>query len=357
MKLQQCYLYDTLRCLPRRSSLFAHTSFYTLHRALFTTKPTSSQASFQPTPLNTLEDASVNYFRETSFVPEQPAVFPRQHFRHNLPAFERWFRPPSASTAAQLNTEYLAQHGANAFVPLELTQSQPAAPTTDSPTQPDNLTFRQFHAPLSLFLEWMRTAETQPQSARLYLAQCQLTDLPPALRDDFPTPDIVRLAGKGDVYDTNVWIGCPPTYTPLHRDPNPNLFVQLAGQKVVRLLPPSDGQTLFATVRRQLGQSGGREAAAFRGEEMMQGRERELLEQAVWGDGPADSGPRYQGYEARLEAGDGMFIPKGWWHSIKGVGDGVTASVSVCCLVGLTSLLTDNAGQLVVPIASLNISD
>ncbi|KAL5363961.1 hypothetical protein BJX96DRAFT_156506 [Aspergillus floccosus] len=328
MKLQQCCPYNSLRCLPRRSSLFPHTSLSTLQRAQFTAKLTHSLASFQPTPLKPLEDDSVDHFREVSFIPEQPALFPRERFRHNLPAFERWFRPSSAPTAAQLNTEYLAQHGASAFVPLELTQSQAATPNTHSPVQPDNLTFRQFHAPLSLFLEWMRTAETQPQSTRLYLAQCQLTDLPPALRDDFPTPDLVLQAGKGDVYDTNVWIGCPPTYTPLHRDPNPNLFVQLAGQKVVRLLPPSDGQMLFATVKRQLGQSGGREAAAFRGEEMMQGRERELLEQAVWGDGPADSGQRYHGYEARLEASDGMFIPKGWWHSIKGVGEGVTASVN-----------------------------
>jgi hypothetical protein len=35
-------------------------------------------------------------------------------------------------------------------------------------------------------------------------------------------------------------IGHPPTYTPLHRDPNPNIFVQLAGEKVVRLLAPTD---------------------------------------------------------------------------------------------------------------------
>jgi hypothetical protein len=234
-----------------------------------------------------------------------------------------------------LNLEYLQKHAADAFVPLELTElavSSPPAKDNGKLSHQDGATdvvsFRQFHGPLTLFLEWMRTAETSPQSTRLYLAQCQLLDLPQVLRDDFPTPDIVAKAGKGDVYDTNVWIGRPPTYTPLHRDPNPNLFVQLAGQKVVRLLAPSDGQALFSSIRRQLGKSGGKDAAAMRGEEMMQGQERALLDERVWG-GSASAGPEGSGYEAHLEAGDGLFIPKGWWHSIKGVGEGVTASVSV----------------------------
>jgi hypothetical protein len=175
----------------------------------------------------------------------------------------------------------------------------------------------------------MRTAETTLQSSRLYLAQCQLLDLPAVLREDFPIPELVARAGKGDVYDTNVWIGHPPTYTPLHRDPNPNLFVQLAGEKVVRLLAPADGQAVFGAVRRELGKSGGREAAAFRGEEMMQGEERMLLDKMVW-ESPVSAGSDAGvGFEARLGVGDGLFIPKGWWHSIKGVGEGVTGSVSI----------------------------
>ncbi|KAB8201170.1 hypothetical protein BDV34DRAFT_203316 [Aspergillus parasiticus] len=274
-------------------------------------------------PLKILDDASIENFRKEHFIPELPIVLPRRHFR-DLPAFGRWFQSsPSEPNASRLNTAYLEQHGADALVPLELTQPS---------TEPDNddISFRQFHAPLSLFLEWMRTAEEQPQSIRLYLAQCQLSDLPQTLRGDFATPELVSQAGNGDVYDTNVWIGYPPTYTPLHRDPNPNLFVQLAGRKVVRLIGPDDGQVLFASVRRQLGRSGNREAAVFRGSEMMQGRERTLLEKEVWDEGldTASSERKYVGYEAQLEAGDGMFIPKGWWHSIKGVGNGVTASVS-----------------------------
>ncbi|RAL05713.1 putative JmjC domain protein [Aspergillus ibericus CBS 121593] len=325
MKLQQCMRYNNRvwHRLPSVALQFLSPS-QPRQRRCFT-----SQGEFSTTPrqyraLETLDNADINHFRTTYFAPERPIILPRRSFCE-FPAFERWFEPaPTDPNVCRLNTAYLGQHGAGAFVPLELTQS---SSDDTGKTGADGLTFRQFHAPLSLFLDWIRTAETlETQSTRLYLAQCQLLDLPQVLRDDFPTPELVARAGKGDVYDTNVWIGYPPTYTPLHRDPNPNLFVQLAGQKVVRLLSPEDGQKIFGAVRRRLGRSGGREAAAIRGEEMMQGQERAPLEQAVWDD--ATAVPGLEGYEACLEAGDGMFIPRGWWHSIKGVGTGVTASVN-----------------------------
>lgn len=286
-------------------------------------------------PLDILENATLDTFQQRCFLPEQPAILPRSAF-NDLPALKNWFKraspestPGTPNSVTSLNVEYLHKHGADAFVPLELTESTSTDESGSDGGTTEMHSFRQFHAPLTLFLDWMRTAETTPQSTRLYLAQCQLLDLPPVLREDFPTPELVARAGKGDVYDTNVWIGHPPTYTPLHRDPNPNLFVQLVGEKVVRLLAPADGQAIFGAVRRQMGKSGSREAAAFRGEEMMQGRERALLDEMVWGTPVSAGSDAGVGFEACLGAGDGLFIPKGWWHSIKGVGGGVTASVSM----------------------------
>ncbi|KAL2832356.1 hypothetical protein BJY01DRAFT_225934 [Aspergillus pseudoustus] len=299
-----------------------------LANALPRFSPLRQYGSARYKPLEVLHDDSISTFRERSFKPERPIILPRRLFR-DIPAYDRWFCQSSTEpNASQLNVEYLSHQGADALVPLELTQSQSQALEGNEP----ELSFRKFHAPLSLLLQWIRDAESQSQSTptRLYLAQCQLLDLPETLRNDFPTPKLVSESGKGDVYDTNIWIGYPPTYTPLHRDPNPNLFVQLAGRKVVRLLAPQDGQAVFARVRRQLGKSGGREAAVFRGEEMMQGKERALLERGVWGDIDSKTGEGEEpgGFEAELEAGDGLFIPKGWWHSIKGVGSNVTASVN-----------------------------
>jgi hypothetical protein len=128
-------------------------------------------------------------------------------------------------------------------------------------------------------------------------------------------------AGKGDIYDANIWMGIPPTYTPLHRDPNPNLFVQLASSKLVRLFKPDTGGAIFRNVQQKI-QS--RASATLRGNEMMEGPQRVALEDAVW-----NRPESIEGYEVVVRPGDALFIPQGWWHSIKSIGADVTASVRI----------------------------
>jgi hypothetical protein len=155
------------------------------------------------------------------------------------------------------------------------------------------------------------------------LAQAPIGDLPSGLQKDVPTPDLVLTAGKGDLYDSSIWLGHAPTYTPLHRDPNPNLFVQLAGRKVVRLFEPSIGRAILASIHEKLGSIG---SASIRGEEMMQGAEKEALLKAVW-----SSNAPYTSLcsQAELGPGDALYIPQGWWHSVRGIGSGMTGSVGL----------------------------
>lgn len=279
-------------------------------------------------PLETLSDISTEEFQEKCFKPERPAVLHSPALRA-LPARQKWFAPatPASSSSFRLNYDYFEPY-ADTSVPLELSY------TDNAQSEEDDNGFNRFQAPLWTFLNWTRSSSSS-SPFRLYLAQCQLTNLSHQLQTDLPTPEIVAKAGKGDIYDTNIWLGLPPTYTPLHQDPNPNFFVQLVGTKHVRLLPPDAGLKLFARVRGQLGKEAGRGAAVFRGEEMMQGDEKRLLERAIWMDNsssPSSKGDGeegvFAGYEAVLNGGDALFIPKGWWHSIKGVGEGITASVS-----------------------------
>jgi hypothetical protein len=159
-------------------------------------------------------------------------------------------------------------------------------------------------------------------STKIYLAQASIGNLPSRLQGDVPTPGLVLTAGKGDLYDSSIWLGLAPTYTPLHRDPNPNLFVQLAGQKVVRLFEPSVGRAILASVHEQIGSTG---SATIRGEEMMQGAEGKALLEAVWS---SDAPYARQCSQADLGPGDALYIPKGWWHSVRGIGSDMTGSVS-----------------------------
>ncbi|KAH6615040.1 hypothetical protein C7974DRAFT_319634 [Boeremia exigua] len=239
------------------------------------------------------------------FDANQPAIF-RKGFS-DLPAISRWLTPGAAADSCDLDMSYLEQHGAST-VPLELTRSTPDEPAT----------FERFEAPLSLLLAHMAGPPTP--DLRIYLAQYSLADLPAPLQADLPTPGILARLGRGDIYASSLWMGRAPTRTPLHRDPNPNLFVQLAGQKVVRLMKPDVGRGVYERARLKAG-GGGR--ANMRGEEMMVGAEMQTLEEAVW-DGQEEI---IEGVEAQLSPGDGLYIPLGWWHAVRGTGAGANASV------------------------------
>ncbi|KAI0407304.1 hypothetical protein F4802DRAFT_49604 [Xylaria palmicola] len=177
--------------------------------------------------------------------------------------------------------------------------------------------FLHFDGPLSLMIQASRYNEgTECLSRRikqLYIAQSDIRSLPPPLAEDLPVPELVPRVGKGDIYGSSVWLGLQPTYTPLHRDPNPNLFCQLVGSKAVRLLRPGAGQSVFQDVRRRLGAAGN---SRFRGPEMMDGPERDGLHHAVWVHPDTPKGI----WQATLGPGDALFIPQGWWHSVRSVG-------------------------------------
>jgi hypothetical protein len=299
------------------------------------------------------DDVDLNEFRQRAFIPEKPVFMTSSkggssaNKNISIPAATKWFSPttkhegsgPSRSARNLiLAQEYLTSFS-DTFLRYELTitheafqeyinrltqqQTPPSLILTQylervfEPSDRDR-TFYIFDAPLRLFL--YANHPTIPPLPHLYIAQAQIADLPRQLRDDLPTPKIVREAGKGDVYDANIWMGTPPTYTPLHRDPNPNLFVQLAGEKCVRIFAPNVGQAIYRKVQQKLGAGG---SGRIRGMEMMEGQERELLDQYVWGENVEE-----EGLEAIVGSGDSLFIPKGWWHSIKSVGTGITASVN-----------------------------
>ncbi|KAF6823299.1 JmjC domain-containing protein [Colletotrichum musicola] len=295
------------------------------------------------------ESVDVQEFRRSAFQAEKPLVLRRpgnligQSF---LPAASKWFKrdevlqlPDPHQSQSATFAPYMYRFAHHIF-PYELMSPQFSEDTesvVDTTSQfltwlasdPDPLgavlagivhaasppsalepRFSSFGAPLLLLLKATEFNRLRERNVRqLYIAQAQLPDLPQQLQDDLPVPRIVREAGKGDIYNSSIWLGLEPTYTPLHRDPNPNLFCQLLGHKVVRLLPPSSGDHLYRRVQMQIRESGN---SRIRTSGMMEGRERVVMNTAVWGaEIPEDI------IEARLSPGDALYIPTGWWHSVK----------------------------------------
>jgi hypothetical protein len=278
----------------------------------------------------------VEQFRGKAFEPALPHTLPRCAAA-DLPATSLWFThdsdlfsgiatPNTGPVASELKLDFWRQYEGE-VVPLELrwTDEQPR--------------FERKMLPLKVLLDQgssVTNDSSSPSTTKrsVYLAQCSLSSLPAALHDALPVPPLLRV-GKGDIYDSSLWMGRPPTFTPLHRDPNPNMFVQLAGHKVIRLLPPNVGELAFQLVQQAAHVESN---SRFRGSEMMVGRESKILEDGIWGaENERDVSPvveditsvvRRYGQEATLNTGEGLFIPKGWWHSVRGFGKGINASVN-----------------------------
>lgn len=268
--------------------------------------------------VNVMHNGTVETFRKEAFAPSIPATLPKSHYQ-DFPAIWRWFlmSKDDPNTVA-LNHEYLNQFG-NAIVAQEYSW----LPESSQDTAAIGSFFSRQELPFCNFLRWATDLGTKTKF-RIYVAQTSVSALPSKMRDDLPVPNIVTQAGRGDIYDASIWIGISPTYTPLHHDPNPNILVQLAGHKIVRLLPPDAGSDLFAEVQKLRGTG----SSKFMGEEMMMGEEGCLFNDLIWHDKFNINKSSLSGFEARLAQGDGLFIPKGWWHSVRGVGEGITASVS-----------------------------
>jgi hypothetical protein len=209
----------------------------------------------------------------------------------------------SPSGKPQLNLASFSSLPSDPLVPLEHTNTLEG-------------TFSRLEVPLSLYLSYLNNPPPSLPGT-LYLAQFQP---PSALLDSIPLPSFLSAdSTKYRHTHSSIWLGLTPTTTPLHRDPDSNILYQLAGCKTVRLCAPSVGEHVLDLVR--CGQREGK----MRGEEMMrpgEDGERDVLEAAVWEDDPGDDFAflRAEGgtCEAELTRGDALYIPKGWWHAVRG---------------------------------------
>lgn len=274
--------------------------------------------------------------------------FPPSYFISKLPILESIF--PSDDV---LNTQRLLESlkNPNAMVTIETnsptgSSSNSNAGTTGTLGATAATQFTRRDIPFSLLLTLLSLPASSPilqqlppSALEFYLPQLPLLTIFPELQSLLePAPALITTPpARGVVDAVGFWLGPRTTQssTPLHTDPNWNVFLQLAGKKRVRLWDPEVGGELVAAVDEVTGWRWSRGGLK---EKEMEGRGREVMDWAVWGNGGRDGAMksveksipieavrekmgrcRDEGFEVELERGDAMFIPRGWWHAVRSV--------------------------------------
>lgn len=134
----------------------------------------------------------------------------------------------------------------------------------------------------------------------LYLAQHDIFGQIPELLSDFDDPVFVELGE--DIVIKNIWFGPPGTKTPLHNDPQDNIFAQVVGAKRFFFVDPKNSAKL--PIKTELSSS--HNTSDFDISDL-------------------NCILPYEVYVTDVSPGDLLFIPRGWWHLVIGL----TPSVSI----------------------------
>jgi lysine-specific demethylase 8 len=105
------------------------------------------------------------------------------------------------------------------------------------------------------------------------------------------------------------WIGPAGTYTGLHYDIAPNLFAQFYGEKEFTLYPPEQTPFLYPATKYDIGS---------------------VLSEVDARSPDMSAHPLFahaNGVKVRVEAGQVLYTPAGWWHDVLGL----ETSISISC--------------------------
>ncbi|EKM55939.1 uncharacterized protein PHACADRAFT_144885 [Phanerochaete carnosa HHB-10118-sp] len=167
----------------------------------------------------------------------------------------------------------------------------------------------------------------------LYLAQHNLFNQFPALRDDIVIPDYAYAAPRPpadypdyrpppneDQLVINVWLGPAGTVSPAHTDPFFNLYAQVVGRKTVWLAPPEAAPHMRAYAPAPDAPSTQPHNPAANTTEPLLSNTSSLDVFVPDADALPVAFKEHvvpRAMCATLEPGDLLFFPPGWWHAMR----------------------------------------
>lgn len=229
---------------------------------------------------------SMEVFFERFFSPQRPVVI--RGMVAEWPAFEKW------------SFDYFNSTCGHRTVPVELGRKY-----TDEEWRQELMTFHEYLA------RYVSPPEGEEPTEPGYLAQHRLPDQVPELLDDIVIPDYCAFAEGGldeDKITLNMFVGPAGTVSPLHTDPRHNFFCQVRGRKFVRLINPSFRQKLYLF------------------EDLMR-KNTSQVDVEVPDLGQFPDFATVQCEDFVMEAGDCLFIPKGYFHHVRSLEKSISVSI------------------------------
>ncbi len=212
---------------------------------------------------------SLSEFEERHLKAGQPCVF--RGLARDWPAVKQW-----------RNVDYLMEIMGGRTVPIELGKHYMDA------------SFSQQLMPFGAFLRQHVLGKSDTIG---YLAQTELLQQVPALLQDLVVPDYCAMGSAPTVKPAiNAWLGPAGTVSPLHTDPQHNVFVQVAGSKALLLHPASENARLYA------------EEGLMNNTSQVDAADPDLARFPKYAEA--------RGWLAVVEAGDAVFIPHMCWHYV-----------------------------------------